>query len=112
MKKYSKFIVAVAGTILSAIMAAVAGDGLISLHEWINVAVAGTGALAVFTGPNVPGAKYTKAILSALTAMLVLLVSLIDGGLTTAELAQLAVAGTTAAGVYQVPNQFGISATC
>lgn len=105
MTKYSKFIAAVFATVLSAIIAALTGDGIVTATEWTNVAIAGVGALGVFAGANVPGARYTKAILMALTAILTLLASLIVGGLTGTEVMQLVIAGLGAVGVYAVPNK-------
>ncbi len=101
---YAKSILAVVGAVLAALVG-VMTDGVVTNVEWVNVAVLGVGAAAIFAGPNVPGAKYTKVILAVLTAVLVLLTSLITGGLSSSELLQLAVAGLTAAGVYAVPNK-------
>ena len=103
--KYRKAFVGAAGVVLSLVVAALAGDGMINLNEWANVVVLGTGAVSVGLAANVPGAKYTKAILAAASAVASLLVSLYTGGLTSPEIWQLVVAGLTAAGVYQVPNQ-------
>lgn len=105
MKKYSKFITAVVATVLSAIVVALTGDNTILASEWVNVAIAGAGAASVFTAPNVPGAKTTKAALAVIMAMLTLAVSLITGGLNLTELLQIAIAGLGAAGVYGVPNE-------
>ena len=103
---YGKAALAVLGTVLSAVIAALVGDAIVSAVEWVNVAIAGTGAAAVFASPNVPGARYTKVILSTLTGVLVLLSSLILGGLDTSEVLQLAVAALTAAGVYMAPYTY------
>lgn len=103
--KYRKAFVGAAGVVLSLLVAALAGDGVINLNEWANVVVLGTGAVSVGLAANVPGAKYTKAILAAASAVASLLVSLYTGGLTTPEIWQLVVAGLTAAGVYQIPNR-------
>lgn len=103
--KYRKAFVGAAGLVLSLVVAALAGDGIINLNEWANVIVLGTGVVSVGIAPNVPGAKYTKAILAAVSAVASLLVSLYTGGLTSPEVWQLVVAGLTAAGVYQIPNR-------
>lgn len=105
MTKYSKFFAAVVATILSAIVAALTGDGVVSATEWVNVAIAAVGAAGVFAAPNVPGARYTKAVIAVLAAVLTLLASLIVGGVSGAELMQLVIAGLAAVGVYSVPNQ-------
>ena len=103
MGQYAKWIAAAVGTVLSAAIAALT-DNVVTDVEWINIAIAGVGSLAVFTAPNVPGSLYTKAILAALMAVLQALVSLISDGITAAEWMQLAVAALTALGVYQVVN--------
>jgi 2-keto-3-deoxy-6-phosphogluconate aldolase len=101
---YAKLGAAVVATILSAIIAALTGDAVISSTEWINIAIAGVGALAVFSAPNVPGAPVTKTVLAVLSAVLMLLVNLIADGVTISEWMQLGVAALGALGVYVVPN--------
>jgi 2-keto-3-deoxy-6-phosphogluconate aldolase len=102
---YAKLGAAVVATILSAIIAALTGDAVIGSTEWINIAIAGVGALAVFSAPNVPGAPVVKTILAVLSAVLVLLVNLIADGITISEWMQLGVAALGALGVFVVPNQ-------
>lgn len=104
-KKYWKAIAQVLATIASAFVAAQTGDGVVSSQEWVNVAILGVGAAAVFAAPNVPGARYTKSVIAVLTAVLTLLASSILGGLTTTEILQLVMAGLGALGVYLVPNK-------
>lgn len=105
MNKYAKFGAAVVATVLSAVLAALLGDSVISPQEWVNVAVLGVGALAVFAAPNVPGAAYTKSIIAVLTAVLTVLASVIVGGVGTVEIIQIALAALGALGVYAVPNR-------
>lgn len=105
MKKYAKFIAIVVATVLSAVSAALFGDNVISPQEWVNVAILAVGALAVFAGPNVPGAAYTKSILAALTAGLTVLASVLVGGVGIAEIIQIVLAAAAAVGVYAVPNE-------
>lgn len=102
---YAKALVAVLITVITAFIAASAGDDVVSATEWVNVAIAGVGAAAVFAAPNVPGARYTKFVIAAMTAVLTLLASLITGGLTSTEILQLLVAAAGAVGVYAVPNK-------
>lgn len=102
MTKYSKMLAQVAATILSAIL--VVSTGGIGATEWVNVAIAGTGAAAVFAAPNVPGARYTKSILAVLAAVLTVLTSAIIGGIDSTEWIQIAVAALGALGVYALPN--------
>ena len=101
---YAKAGAAAVATILSAAVVSLTGDAVIDDVEWINIAIAGVGALAVFAAPNVPGARVTKAVLAVLSAVLVLLVNLIADGITMSEWMQLGVAALGALGVYSVPN--------
>ena len=102
-KAYAKFIVQAIITVLVALAAVWTGG--VTPVEWVNVAIVGVGALAVFAAPNVPGAEYTKAILAALTAGLVVLASVITGGLVFVEIVQIVVAAAGAVGVFAVKNQ-------
>lgn len=103
---YAKSVAAVIATVLTAIIAALVGDAAISAVEWVNVAIAGVGAAAVFASPNVPGARYTKSILAVLSAVLMLLTSVIVDGITMTEWLQIAVAALGALGVYAAPYTF------
>lgn len=105
MATYAKFFAAVVATVLSGIVAALYGDNVISNPEWVNIAIAGVGACAVFAAPNVPGAAYTKSVLAVLTAALTVLASAIVGGITPTEWVQIALAALGAVGVYAVPNR-------
>jgi hypothetical protein len=102
---YKKAFAAVAATILSAVVAALTGDGSVNPVEWVNIAILAVGSAAVFAAPNVPGAAYTKSILAVLTAVLTLLTSVITDGISVTEWMQLALAALSALGVYAVPNR-------
>ena len=101
---YAKAGAQVVATILAGVAGALTGDQVIDTTEWINVAILGVGALMVFTGPNVPGARATKAVLAVLAAVLVLAVNLIADGIDMSEWIQLGLAALGALGVYAVPN--------
>lgn len=105
MGTYTKSILAVVATIISAVIAALTGDNTISNPEWVNIAILGFGAASVFAAPNVPGAAYTKSILAVFTASLTVLASAIIGGVTTTELLQIVTAGLGAVGVYAFKNE-------
>lgn len=102
-RPYWKSVVAVLVAVLSAAQAALFNDQVISSTEWVNVAIAGVTAAAVFAAPNVPGAVYTKAILAALGAVLTVLASAIIGGISPSEWIQIALAalGTVAVGAVK-----------
>lgn len=101
---YAKFVLAVIVTVISGVVAALT-DGVVTNVEWINVAIAGVGAAAVFAAPNVPGARFTKSILAVLAAILTFLVTGITDGISTAEWLQILVIAAGAIGVYAVPNK-------
>lgn len=103
-KSYWKSIVEVLTAVVAAFVAAQTGDGVVSAQEWVNVAILGVGAAAVFAAPNVPGARYTKAVLAFLTAALTALASYLIGGVSPTEILQIVVAGLGALGVYAVRN--------
>jgi uncharacterized membrane protein YjjP (DUF1212 family) len=103
--KYAKLVVAVLVTLATAVVAALAGDNAVDSVEWVNVAITGVGAAAVFAAPNIPGAAYTKSILAALAAVLTILASAIVGGIQTVEIIQMLIAAAGAVGVYAVPNR-------
>ena len=102
-RAYTKFLTQAVITVLVA-LAAVTTGGITNI-ELVNVAIVGVGALGVFAAPNVPGAAYTKAVLSALTAGLVVLTSAITGGIVFPELVQILVAAAGAVGVFAFPNK-------
>lgn len=104
MQIYLKSIGVVVATVVSAIVAAQTGDGVVSAQEWVNVAILGVGAAGVFAAPNVPGAKYTKTVLAVLTGALTALASYITGGVNTTEWLQILVAAFAAVGVYAAPK--------
>lgn len=104
-KPYWKSVVAVIIAVLSAVQASLFGDEVISNPEWVNIAIAGVTAAAVFAAPNVPGARYTKVVLAALGAALTVLASAILGGITTTEWVQIALAAVGVIGVYGVKNK-------
>lgn len=100
---YAKSAAMVVATALTALVAAWT-DGRITANEWINVSIAAVTAASIFAGPNVPGARYTKSILAVLGAVLIALTSMISGGISGPEFAQLVVVALGAVGVYAVRN--------
>lgn len=104
---YLKAVAAIVATVLAGLIGTL-HDG-VSTSEWLNVIVLGAGAAAVLAAPNVPGSRYTKAVLSVLTTVSVLLVSLVGAGnlasLSADQWLQVAVAALGAVGVLAVPNK-------
>ena len=101
---YAKALAALVAAVLSGVAAALTGDSVIDITEWLNVIILGVGVLTTFVGPNVPGAVYTKSILAGLSAVLVLAVNLVGEGIDMAEWIQLGIAFVGALGVLAVPN--------
>lgn len=107
MGTYAKSLLSLAAAVVSALIVALTGDNYIDTVELINVLIAAVTAAAVFTGPNVPGARVTKFVLAVLGAVLTLAVNLVADGITASEWLQLLSAAIGAALVYAVPNRQG-----
>lgn len=107
MTQYIKLAVAALGTVLMALVP-VLESGHLTTAGLLNVAIVGVGALMVFASPNVPGAMYTKFVLSALAAGLTMLVTFVGAGslagITPAQWVQVIIAAGTAVGVFAFPN--------
>lgn len=100
---YAKFAAQLGATALSALSIALFGDNHISLNEGVNVALTFLGAVAVLGAGNLPVGvwKYTKSIVAAVTAALVILQSAIsDGALSQTEWIQMVLAALGAIGVF------------
>lgn len=105
---YLKFFAQLAVTAIVALIAALTDDKIDTV-EWINVALAVLGAVAVLGAGNFPDGiwRYMKLYASAATAGLMAITSfLADGGLSTSELLQVAVAvlGSLGVGVLKGPQ--------
>lgn len=104
--RYLKAAGMVVATGIMALIGALVTPGVDS-REWINIALAVAGAAAVFAAPNVPGASYTKSVLAVITAVLMLAVNMIAGGIDLSETLQMVLAALGAVGVYALPNEGG-----
>jgi hypothetical protein len=104
MQLYLKFIAQVAATVIAAIIAMLNGAAPHGPSDWVNVVVIGLGAIAVLGAGNLPVGvwAHTKAIVSAATAVAVLLQSVITDGISSAEWLQLLIAALGALGVFAV----------
>lgn len=102
--QYSKLFAAVAATVFMALAGALTDD-VIRESEWINISIATASALLVFTSPNVPGARYTKFIVTLVLGGLAVAQSAITGGIAPAEWLQIAIAALGAVGVVAFPNK-------
>lgn len=98
-----KAVIQAAATVLAAVVPAFAA-GPLDAVGWFNVIVLAMGAVMVYNAANIPGWDYAKLIASAVSAVVVLLISVWEGGLTTAEIMQLVLAFLGAIGVGAIPN--------
>ncbi|MGW4487840.1 hypothetical protein ACWEOE_28830 [Amycolatopsis sp. NPDC004368] len=104
--QYAKAFVQVIATLLTALLPFII-DGALSSVDVINLCIVGCTALGVAVVPNLSAgvARYAKAVLAVLGAVLVLLTSFIaDGHLSIDEIVQLASAALGAIGVYALPG--------
>lgn len=104
MNQYMKFVAQVAATVLTALTAALAGNGEVDTSEAINIVIVGLGAVAVLGAGNLPSGvwAHTKTIVAGATAGAVFLQSAITDGVSAAEWVQLVVAVAGAVGVLAV----------
>lgn len=102
---YWKAVVGIVAAGVGAIAAALTGDGTLDATEGVNVVIMILGAAAVLVAPNVPGARYTKAVHAVLTAVAVAAASVVADGLSWTDAAQLVLAALGALGVYLAPYQ-------
>lgn len=79
-------------------------DNHISASEWVMVGVQAVMALNVFLTANLPQYDKMKTYVSASIVALQLLVTLIDGGLTTNEIVNLIITFVAALGVHFTPQ--------
>lgn len=79
-------------------------DGVISDVEWIEIAIAGLTAGAVWITANAPGYSYAKTAIAAALAGLNFLVGAVTDGMTGAEWINLGLAVGAVIFVWAVPN--------
>ena len=100
--RYMKFVAQVVMTAAVVLVAALQ-DNRVDAAEWINVFIAMASAISVLGAGELPSGvwKYTKTIVAAALAGLMLLVSFVsDGGVVTgSEWLQVAIAAATAIGM-------------
>jgi hypothetical protein len=103
---YLKFVAQVAATVIAAVVALLNGTDHPGASDWVNVVVIGLGAVAVLGAGNLPEGvwRHTKLIVSAATAVAVLLQSVVTDGISSAEWLQLALAALGALGVFAAPG--------
>lgn len=103
---YAKAIAQVVATVLMGLIPLFV-DGHLSTVEVVNLCTIGAAAVGVAVVPNLTGgvARYAKAIIAVLGAVLVLLNSMIaDGVLSPDEMIQLGTAALGALGVTALPG--------
>lgn len=99
----AKFWVGAAMALLSAVLPAMTDN--MGATGWFNVFVLAAGAFAVLSTPNTEGWGKAKAVVAALSAAVVVLISVWEGGVDAGEAMQVVAALLAALGVYAVPNK-------
>lgn len=107
--QYSKSLSYILVAVLMAVVAPLS-DGILTLPEGINLGVVALGAIGIYLVPNIPESyrSYSKGGIAFLTAIAVTLVSVLSGGITGAEVAQIALAAFGAIGVVIIPNTVSV----
>lgn len=105
MMQYLKFAAQVFATVLAALVAALVDDR-VDLSEWLNTGALALGAVAVLGAGDLPAGvwRYTKPIVAAASAVLVLWQSLGTDGMASSEWLQLGIAALGALGVLAAPG--------
>lgn len=99
-----KALVQLVMTVLAALVPALT-VGPLDTAGWVNVVILGAGVVMVYNASNdIPGWGYAKLIASAVSAVAVVLVTALAGGIDTAEIIQMVLAGAAALGVGAIPN--------
>lgn len=111
-KNYLKLAAQLAATVLAALVAALVDDR-VDLSEWLNTGVLALGAVGVLGAGDLPAGiwRYTKPIVAAASAVLVLWQSLGTDGMSTSEWLQLGIAALGALGVLAAPGPKVVEAT-
>ena len=99
---YAKAWVMAIGSAVAVMVASLGETSLATMDtvEWLNAVILGLGALHVAITPNIPGARYAKAITAALLCVLVVIVNAMVEGNPLTEWPQVLVAALTALGAY------------
>jgi uncharacterized membrane protein len=80
------------------------GDNKIEAYEWVMVGLQAVMAFNVWATANLPQYTAMKTYVAAVIAVMQLLVTVIDGGLTTNEIINLVITGLAALGVMITPQ--------
>jgi hypothetical protein len=104
----NKALVALTAAMATAALPVLSGrTDALAAADWVNVAIAMTGAGAVYIAANLEDGgiwTWTKAIMAGLSAALMLVVSQLTGGITGAEVVQVLTAFLGAVAVAMVSN--------
>jgi hypothetical protein len=99
----AKAVVQLVATVLAGLIPALSA-GPLDTTGWINVVILAAGIVMVYNAANIPGWSYAKLVASAVSAVAVVLVSSLSGGISLAEIIQMVVAFLGALGVGAIPN--------
>lgn len=101
---YGKTLAAFLFAVVTVVQASVS-DGHITQAEGIQIAIAAVTAFVVWWAPVLPDAPLVKTVAGVALAILNALATLIVGGISSADIAGLILAGLTALGVGLAPAQ-------
>jgi len=106
---YGKAIIAFVFAVVTAVQAAVF-DGHISQIEGVQISIAAVTAFVVWLAPRLPHASGIKTAGAVALAALNVLVTVIVGGISQADLTEIILAGLTVLGVGAAPAQSTVAA--
>lgn len=106
MKTYLKSIIPLLGALFMLISPELIGQQTFTSHDWINVGNAAVGMIVAYVAANTAGTigEYAKEIGVGLSAALIALNNVVDGGVTQQEFWQIVVAAGVALGVLVAPS--------
>lgn len=104
LQKYGKAFAAVAFAVVTALQATLS-DGNLSTQEQVQIAIALVTAIGVWLVPITPQYGWMKTAVAALLAVLNVLATLIIGGISPADIAELVLAALTVLTVGAAPAQ-------
>ena len=106
MKTYAKSLIPLLGALFMLVSPELIGQAKFTSHDWINVANVAAGMVIAYVASNSTATvgRYAKEVGVAASAALVVLNNVVDGGVSTQEFWQIAVAVLVALGVVVAPT--------
>lgn len=108
MRRYAAMLWPLVGAVIMVVITAYQnsreGDALVTSGEWVQILIQAFSVVIVWLSSNLDSWPKIKVLAMAIMAVLNLLVSYVDGGLSGMEIANLAVAFLSALGVTITPG--------